>query len=130
MNFPQDPLKTYIFYANRFLYILWKKSRNKLCLKPHDTYVLLRTFFSQVNIKRFFTGRWYPLSTFFYFFKLKIDNYWQKNFWCLIFLLRKFNFSRKLKFSNSNSIFFGKSYKNNIITHNRVAANWTEWGKH
>ena len=31
-----------------------KKSRNKLCLEPHDTNVLFRTFFSQVNNKWFF----------------------------------------------------------------------------
>ena len=46
--------KTYIFYANRFLSVLLKKSRNNLYLKPHDTYVLFITFFSQVNNKQFF----------------------------------------------------------------------------
>ena len=46
------PLKTYIFYGNRFLYFLQKKSSNKLRLIPHDTYCLLRMFFSQVNNKQ------------------------------------------------------------------------------
>ena len=57
LNFPQGHLKTYVFYANRFLYVFQKKSRNKLCLEPHGTYVLFRTFFSQMNNKRFFS-RW------------------------------------------------------------------------
>ena len=43
-----------VLYANRFLYVLQKKSTNKLCLEPHDTYLLFRTFFSQVNKKKFF----------------------------------------------------------------------------
>ena len=48
--FPQDPLKkAYIFYANRFLYVLQEKSRNKLCLRPNDTYCLFRMFFSPGN---------------------------------------------------------------------------------
>ena len=54
MYFPQGSQKTYIFYANRFLYVLHEKSRNKLSLRPHDTYCLCRTFFSQVNNKQFF----------------------------------------------------------------------------
>ena len=33
IDFLQDPLKAYIFYANSFLYVLQKKSRNKLCLE-------------------------------------------------------------------------------------------------
>ena len=51
IDFLQDPQKAYIFYAIRFLYVSQKKSRNKLCLEPHDTYILFRTFFSHVNIK-------------------------------------------------------------------------------
>ena len=50
----QDPQKAYIFYAIHFLYISQKKSLNKLCLEPHDTYALFRTFFFHVNIKWFF----------------------------------------------------------------------------
>ena len=45
-TFSQGPLKTYIFYANRFLYFLRKKSINKLCLRPHDTYSLFGMIFS------------------------------------------------------------------------------------
>ena len=57
----KGPLKMYIFYANRFLYVLEKKSKNKLCLEPHDAYCLLRMFFSLVNNKKiFFFGRWSP----------------------------------------------------------------------
>ena len=52
LNFLQGPPKMNIFYANFFFYILWKKSRNKLCLEPHDTYVLFGTFFSQMNNKQ------------------------------------------------------------------------------
>ena len=54
IGFLQDPQKVYIFYAIHFLYISQKKSQNKLCLKPHNTYVLFRMFFSHVNIKWFF----------------------------------------------------------------------------
>ena len=54
IGFLQDPQKVYIFYAISFLCISKKKSRNKLCLEPHDTHVLFRTFFSHVNIKWFF----------------------------------------------------------------------------
>ena len=53
-RFPAGPQKAYIFYAIRFLYISQKKSRNKLCLELHDTYILFRTFFSHINIKWFF----------------------------------------------------------------------------
>ena len=35
-------------------FVLQKKSQNKLCLEPHDTYVLFRTFFSHVNNKQLF----------------------------------------------------------------------------
>ena len=41
-RFYAGPQKTYIFYANRFLYVLQKIFRNKLCLEPHDTYGLLK----------------------------------------------------------------------------------------
>ena len=54
IGFLQDPRKTYIFYAICFLYVSQKRFRNKLCLEPHDTYVLFRTFFSHINIKQFF----------------------------------------------------------------------------
>ena len=54
IGFLQDPQKAYIFYAIRFLYVSQKKSRNKLCLEPHDTYIPFRTFSSHVNIKWFF----------------------------------------------------------------------------
>ena len=36
-----------------FFYVLQKNSRNKLCVTPHDTELLFRTFFSQVNNKVF-----------------------------------------------------------------------------
>ena len=51
IGFLQDPQKVYILYAIRFLYFSQKKSRNKLCLEPHDAYDLFRTFFSHINIK-------------------------------------------------------------------------------
>ena len=51
IGFLQHPQKAYIFYAIRSFYVSQKKSRNKLCLEPHDTYILFRTFFSHVNIK-------------------------------------------------------------------------------
>ena len=54
IGFLQDPQKAYIFYAIHFLYVCQKKSWNKLCLEPHDTYIFFRTFFSHENIKRFF----------------------------------------------------------------------------
>ena len=53
------PPKNVYFYVNRFLYVLRKKSGNKLCLEPPDTFVLFRIFFSPVNNKRFFS-RWAP----------------------------------------------------------------------
>ena len=53
IGFLQDPQKAYIFYAICFLYVSQKKSRNKLCLEPHDTYILFRMFFSHINIKWF-----------------------------------------------------------------------------
>ena len=51
IDFLPNHQKAYIFYANRFLYVLEKKYRNKTCLEPHETYVLFRMFFSQVNNK-------------------------------------------------------------------------------
>ena len=66
IRFLQDPQKTYIFLCNSFLYVSQKKSRNKLCLEPHDTYFLFRTFFSHVNIKWFFLSS-DPLHDFNYF---------------------------------------------------------------
>ena len=39
-----------------FLYILQEKSRNRPCLRPHDTYCLFRMFFSEVNNNFFFVG--------------------------------------------------------------------------
>ena len=62
MHFLQGPLKMYILYANRFLYTLRKKSRNKLCLEPHYKYVLFRMFFSHMNNKRFFVQVSDPLK--------------------------------------------------------------------
>ena len=62
LGFLQHPQKAYVFYAIHFLYISQKKSRNKLCLKLHDTYILFRTFFSYVNIKWFFFDRSIPLK--------------------------------------------------------------------
>ena len=47
IGFLQDPQKAYIFHAIRFLYVSQKKTQNKLCLEPHDTYILFRTFFSR-----------------------------------------------------------------------------------
>ena len=61
MDFLQDPPKDNIFYANRFLHGLQKKSKNKLCLELHDTYLLFRTFFSQGNNKLFFFIQAVPL---------------------------------------------------------------------
>ena len=58
MHFPQGPEKNVIFYAIHFLYVLQKKSWNKLCLRPHDTYCMFRMFFSQVNNKKIFWGGW------------------------------------------------------------------------
>ena len=54
-------LKANIFYANRFLHILQKKSRNKLCLRPFDTYFLFKMFFSQVS-NNFFLSLGDPLK--------------------------------------------------------------------
>ena len=54
MHFLQDPLKAYIFYPNRFLYVLQIKPRNKHLLATRDYYFMFKTFFSQVNNKDFF----------------------------------------------------------------------------
>ena len=51
IGFLQDPQKAYILNAIRFLYVSQKKLQNKLCLEPHDTYILFSTFFSHVNIQ-------------------------------------------------------------------------------
>ena len=62
IDFLQDPQEANIFYANRFLSVLQKKSRNKPCLDSHDTYVLFRMFFSQVNNKKVFFQLGSPLN--------------------------------------------------------------------
>ena len=68
IGFLQYPQKAYIFYIIRFVYVSQKKFWNKLCLEPHDTYILFRTFFSHVNTKRFFLSSdplhqpWLPTS--------------------------------------------------------------------
>ena len=54
IGFLQDPQKAYIVYAIRFIYVFQKKSRNKLSLERHDTYILFRMFISHVSIKWFF----------------------------------------------------------------------------
>ena len=36
------------------LYVLQKNSRNKLCVRPRDTYFLFGMFFSLVNNKKYF----------------------------------------------------------------------------
>ena len=54
MHFLQDPLKAYIFYPNRFLYVLPKKNRNQHLLATHDYYFIFKSFFSQMNNKRFY----------------------------------------------------------------------------
>ena len=56
MHFLQNPLKAYIFYSNRFLYVLPKKISNKHLLATHDYYFMFKTVFSQVNNKEFFFG--------------------------------------------------------------------------
>ena len=48
-------------------YVLQKKSWNKLCLEPHDTYVLFRIFFSPVNNKRFYFQSGGPLKKICYY---------------------------------------------------------------
>ena len=53
MHFLQDPIKAYIFYPNRFLYVVPKKEGNKHLLATHDDYFMIKAFFSQVNNKVF-----------------------------------------------------------------------------
>ena len=77
--------KTYIFYANRFLCILQKKSRNKLCLRPHDTYCLFRIFFSQVNNKKIFVLVGDPLKNIMQVNKICYYN-WLLIFTCMLYL--------------------------------------------
>ena len=48
----QDPLKKYIFYAIRFIYVFQKKSRNKLWMGTHVNYFLFNAFFFQINNKK------------------------------------------------------------------------------
>ena len=56
MNFLQYPLKAYIFYPNRFLYVLPKTPRNKLLLAIHDYYFMIEMFLScRWIIKDFFS---------------------------------------------------------------------------
>ena len=50
-RFPAGPPKSVYFLCNSFSLRVSEKSRNKLCLELHDTYVLFRTFFFHVNIK-------------------------------------------------------------------------------
>ena len=54
MHFLQDPLKAFIFYPDRFLYLLPEKSRNIYLLATHDYYFMFKTFFSLVNNKGFY----------------------------------------------------------------------------
>ena len=51
MHFLQDPLKAYIFYPNRFFYVLPKKPTNKHLLATRGHYILFKTIFCQVNNK-------------------------------------------------------------------------------
>ena len=62
IGFLLHPQKVYIFYAIRFLYVSQKKSRSKLCLEPHGTYLLFRTFLSHVDVKWFFFHHPIPLK--------------------------------------------------------------------
>ena len=54
MHVLQDPIKAYIFYPDRFLNVLPKKTRNKHLLATHGYYLLFKTFFFQMNNKDFF----------------------------------------------------------------------------
>ena len=53
-RFSAGPPEILYFLCKSFIYVLQKKSTNIVCLEPHDTYVLFRTFFSQVNNNPFF----------------------------------------------------------------------------
>ena len=55
-SFPAAPPKS-IFSMQFVFFVSQKKSRNILCLEPHDTYILFRAVFSHVNIKWFFFFR-------------------------------------------------------------------------
>ena len=67
MYFPQDPLKAYIFYPSSFLYVWPKKPRNKYLLVTIYYYFMFKTFFSQVNKRRFFLVI-HPLDWLYIFF--------------------------------------------------------------
>ena len=54
MHFLQDHPEACIFYLNRFIFILPKKSRNIHLLAIHDYYFFIKTFLSQVNNKEIF----------------------------------------------------------------------------
>ena len=56
IGFLPDSLEAYVFYANRFLYDLQKKFKNKNFLYYSYTYFLYRMFFSKVNNKTIFGG--------------------------------------------------------------------------
>ena len=60
--FLQGLLKANIFYANRFLYDLQKKFKNKNVLFYSFTYLLFRTFFLKWIIKQFFFEVGNPLK--------------------------------------------------------------------
>ena len=52
-SFSAGSLKRIYFYAIRFLFVLQKKSENKLWIGTRAYYFLFNAFFSQVNKKRF-----------------------------------------------------------------------------
>ena len=61
-RFSAVPTKQQYFLCKSFSLHFTEKvwNKHKLCMRPHDTYVLFRTFFSQVN-KTFFFQRMVPL---------------------------------------------------------------------
>ena len=61
MHSLQDPLKDYIFYPNRFLYVLTKKLGNVHLQATYDDSFMLQTFFSLVNNDDF-VGVIHPLN--------------------------------------------------------------------
>ena len=73
-HFLQRSLKAYIFYAIRFLYVLQKKSWNKLWMGTHYFYFGFNTFFSQVNNNFFLLNHRVPLNKFMIFVNLIIIN--------------------------------------------------------
>ena len=111
-RFPAGPTKAYIFYAIRFLYASQKKSWNKLCLEPHDTYILFRTFFSHVNIKWLFFYRPIPLillcfDVFSFSWKVRLflqETIFSHSFWPR--WLKQTSFKRKLNALHRAGIFF------------------------